>query len=71
MAQVAARLGGPVFLGEWGAAESPAATAASYVRDEASLLLQMGFSSCYWEYGPDLPQRREFPRAQAVLRGAR
>jgi endoglycosylceramidase len=57
MAEVADRLGGPVFLGEWGDAESPASTAVRYVGDEGALMREFGFSDCYYEYSPDFAQR--------------
>lgn len=65
--EVSQRLEAPVLLGEWGDAESPAQTAQHYLRDQAQLLREFGFSHCYWQYGPQLPRRPAFPTLLEVL----
>lgn len=69
MASVAARLNAPVFLGEFGDAESPRETSYQYVRDQALILRQLGFSFCYWEYSPDLESRPCFPALREAFSG--
>ncbi len=60
MQEVSGRLNAPVLLGEWGDAESPPETAQQYLRDEAGLLRDLGFSHCYWQYGPKLTESEAF-----------
>lgn len=69
MAATALRLRAPVLLGEFGDAESPRETSYQYVRDQLLLLRQMGFSFCYWEYGPDLESRPCFPALLEAFKG--
>jgi endoglycosylceramidase len=66
MQEVARRLDAPVFLGEWGDAESPATTAVQYLGDQAKLLRELGFSHCYWDGTSDASQKPVFD----ALRGA-
>jgi len=69
MRETADRLAAPVFLGEWGDAESPAETAPEYLKDQGELLRELGFSHCYWQYGHDLAERTGFPALLEVLAG--
>jgi endoglycosylceramidase len=69
MQEVATRLNAPVFLGEWGDAESPAATASQYLRDQGKLLRDLGFSHCYWDDSTDASHKPVFAALQESWRG--
>ncbi len=67
MAEVGERLHAPVFLGEWGDAESPDETAPEYLRDQTALLRELGFSHCYWQYGEKLAGGAGFEALREAL----
>ena len=69
MQEVARRLDAPVFLGEWGDAESPAQTAVQYLRDQGRLLRELGFSHCYWDDSSDVSQKPVFEALREAWRG--
>jgi hypothetical protein len=58
--EVARRLNAPVFLGEWGDAESSAQTGMQYIRDQGRLLRELGFSHCYWDDSADVSHKPVF-----------
>ena len=70
MQEVARRLDAPVFLGEWGDAESPPQTAVQYIRDQGKLLRELGFSHCYWEDSGNVSQKPVFGALCDVWRRA-
>ena len=67
--EVALRMGVPVFVGEWGDAESPVQTAVQYIRDQGKLLHEFGFSNCYWDDSSDASQKAVFPALKEAWRG--
>ncbi len=64
--EVARRLDVPVFVGEWGDAESPASSASRYIGDQGKLLREMGFSHCYWDDSADASKKPVFEALKAA-----